>query len=210
MSDQQQLEQRFPLRLTVAQRKAIAELFPEFSARLKLDEANQRLVAFSLAEMSAILETCASRRRSRGFGNDAKLVEARHRSCRAGDRELSGALAESRSRSESTSSGSRSSTSSRRSGGEFRRAIARSTSSTNRSRTPWAGPTRTCMIFGSTTCSTAILTSWSETSTNRFIRDSRRHDLSQVLPRSGAAVSVSNTTTTSETVGCTTSSSRVA
>jgi hypothetical protein len=57
MSDRQPLEQRFPLRLTMAQRKIVAELFPDFSPRLKLDEANQRLVAFSLAEMSAIYET---------------------------------------------------------------------------------------------------------------------------------------------------------
>ena len=56
MVDRQQLEQRFPLRLTVAQRKIVAELFPDFCDRLKLDEANQRLVSFSLVEMRSIFE----------------------------------------------------------------------------------------------------------------------------------------------------------
>ena len=31
MSDQQQLEQRFPLRLTMSQRKIVADLVPDFS-----------------------------------------------------------------------------------------------------------------------------------------------------------------------------------
>ncbi len=57
MSDRQFPEKRFPLRLTMAQRNVVAELFPDSSARLKLDEANQRSVDFSLAEMSAIHET---------------------------------------------------------------------------------------------------------------------------------------------------------
>ena len=54
MSDNQRAEQRFPVRLTFAQRKAIAEIFPEFSERLRLDEPNQRLVSFSLDELRAI------------------------------------------------------------------------------------------------------------------------------------------------------------
>ena len=54
MSDKQLAEKRFPLRFTFAQRKLLAELFSEFSDRLKLDEPNERLVAFSLDELRAI------------------------------------------------------------------------------------------------------------------------------------------------------------
>jgi Plasmid pRiA4b ORF-3-like protein len=54
MSDKQLPETRFPLRFTFAQRKVIAEIFSEFSDRLKLDEPNERLVSFSLDEMRAI------------------------------------------------------------------------------------------------------------------------------------------------------------
>ena len=54
MSDKHDSEQRFPLRFTFAQRKLIAEIFPEFSDRLRLDEPNERLVSFSLDEMRAI------------------------------------------------------------------------------------------------------------------------------------------------------------
>jgi Plasmid pRiA4b ORF-3-like protein len=56
MADREQLDRRFPLRLTAVQRRIVAELFPDFSARLKLDEANQRLVSFSLVEMREIFE----------------------------------------------------------------------------------------------------------------------------------------------------------
>ena len=56
MPVQQQVDQRFPLRLTAAQRKILAEMFPDFSDRLKLDEANQRMVSFSVVEMREIFE----------------------------------------------------------------------------------------------------------------------------------------------------------
>jgi Plasmid pRiA4b ORF-3-like protein len=54
MRDKQESATRFPLRLTLAQRKVIAQACPGFSDRLKLDELNQRLVPFSLDEMRAI------------------------------------------------------------------------------------------------------------------------------------------------------------
>ena len=54
MSDKHDSAQRFPLRFTFAQRKLIAELFPDFSDRMRLDEPNERLVSFSLDEMRAL------------------------------------------------------------------------------------------------------------------------------------------------------------
>jgi hypothetical protein len=48
--------QRFPVRLTQAQRRAIAEVAPEFAGRLKLGERNQRTIQFTLAELKAIQE----------------------------------------------------------------------------------------------------------------------------------------------------------
>src|SRR5207253_543816 len=44
---------RFPVKLTQAQRKAVAEIAPEFADRLKLDEKNQRTSEFTLAEVQA-------------------------------------------------------------------------------------------------------------------------------------------------------------
>jgi hypothetical protein len=46
--------QRFPVRLTQAQRKVVAEIAPGLADRLKLDERNQRTVRFTLAELKAI------------------------------------------------------------------------------------------------------------------------------------------------------------
>src|ERR1035441_1485868 len=54
MSEKQKPDQQFPLRFPFAQRKCIAEIFSEFSERLKLDEPNERLVSFSLDELRAI------------------------------------------------------------------------------------------------------------------------------------------------------------
>jgi hypothetical protein len=47
-------EQHFPVRLTQAQRKAVAEIIPVLADRLKLDERNRRTVQFTLAELKAI------------------------------------------------------------------------------------------------------------------------------------------------------------
>jgi hypothetical protein len=54
MSDKQTPVQQFPIRFSFAQRKCLAEIFSEFSQRLRLDEPNERLVSFSLDEMRAI------------------------------------------------------------------------------------------------------------------------------------------------------------
>ena len=46
----------FPLRLTAAQRKVVAEVLPELTSRLLLDAPNQRTLSFTVAEMKAIAE----------------------------------------------------------------------------------------------------------------------------------------------------------
>jgi hypothetical protein len=48
--------QHFPLRLTQAQRRVIAEIIPELADRLRLDERNQRTIQFTLAELKALQE----------------------------------------------------------------------------------------------------------------------------------------------------------
>src|SRR5260370_21368069 len=60
--------QHFPVRLTQAQRKVVAEGAPELAERLKLDERNQRTIQFTLAELKAIKEKAgkAIRQASRG------------------------------------------------------------------------------------------------------------------------------------------------
>lgn len=47
-------EQQFPVKLSQAQRRALAELFPAFRGRLKLDECNQRMISFTLRELQEI------------------------------------------------------------------------------------------------------------------------------------------------------------
>jgi hypothetical protein len=47
----QQSEQHFPVRLTRAQRKVVAQLAPEMADRLKLNEPNQRSIIFTCAEL---------------------------------------------------------------------------------------------------------------------------------------------------------------
>jgi 8-oxo-dGTP pyrophosphatase MutT (NUDIX family) len=49
-------QQHFPVRLTQAQRKVVAEIAPELAHRLKLDERNRRTIPFTLAELKAIKE----------------------------------------------------------------------------------------------------------------------------------------------------------
>jgi hypothetical protein len=46
----------YPVRLTQAQRKVVAEVAPELADRLKLGERNQRAIPFTLAELRAIKE----------------------------------------------------------------------------------------------------------------------------------------------------------
>ena len=48
---------RFPIKLTLAQRKLVAEVVPAFADRLKLDEPNQRIIDFTVAELKKLKET---------------------------------------------------------------------------------------------------------------------------------------------------------
>ncbi len=48
--------QHYPVKLTQAQRKVVAEIVPELADRLKLEEPNQRIIAFTHAELKKIKE----------------------------------------------------------------------------------------------------------------------------------------------------------
>jgi hypothetical protein len=50
----QEPQPQFPVKLTEAQRKAIAEIAPELTDRLRLDQRNQRTVGFTTKELRAI------------------------------------------------------------------------------------------------------------------------------------------------------------
>jgi hypothetical protein len=50
-------ELRFPIKLTLAQRKLVAEVSPSFANRLKLDEPNQRIADFTVAELRKLKGT---------------------------------------------------------------------------------------------------------------------------------------------------------
>jgi Plasmid pRiA4b ORF-3-like protein len=56
MPRSQKPELRFPIKLTLAQRKIFAEIMPGLADRLKLDEPNQRNIAFTQAELKKIKE----------------------------------------------------------------------------------------------------------------------------------------------------------
>lgn len=56
MSDIQKHEQQFPVKLTLAQRRVLAEVLAPYAERLRLDEPNERLVSFTLDEMRVIHE----------------------------------------------------------------------------------------------------------------------------------------------------------
>jgi hypothetical protein len=59
---------RFSVSLTEAQRKVVAECAPEFSARMRLDERNQRSVEFTLDELRAVHKKAAAALRHPGSG----------------------------------------------------------------------------------------------------------------------------------------------
>jgi Protein of unknown function (DUF2934) len=61
-------QQHFPVRLTQAQRKVVAEIAPELADRLKLDDRGQRTIPFTLAELKAIKEKARSALRQAGTG----------------------------------------------------------------------------------------------------------------------------------------------
>jgi hypothetical protein len=50
-------ELRFPITLTLAQRKLVAVVIPAFADRLKLDEPNQRIIEFTEAELKKLKTT---------------------------------------------------------------------------------------------------------------------------------------------------------
>src|SRR5947209_7583552 len=54
MARSKQPEQRFPLKLSHAQRKAIAAFNPALAGRLRLDEPNQGGIDFTLAELKEV------------------------------------------------------------------------------------------------------------------------------------------------------------
>jgi hypothetical protein len=60
--------QDFPVLLTQAQRKAVAEIVPELAERLKLGERNQRTIRFTLAELKAIKEKAEKAMRQASTG----------------------------------------------------------------------------------------------------------------------------------------------
>ena len=60
--------QRYPIKLTQAQRKVVAEIAPALADRLKLDQRNQRTIPFTLAELKAIKEKAGQAIRQAGTG----------------------------------------------------------------------------------------------------------------------------------------------
>ena len=52
--------QHYPVRLTQAQRKVVAEIVPDLAERLKLDEPDQRTIEFTVAELKIIQKQAAA------------------------------------------------------------------------------------------------------------------------------------------------------
>jgi hypothetical protein len=68
MPRSRQPEAPFPVKLTQAQRKAVAEIAPELAKRLKLDDRGQRTIPFALAELQTVKEKARSALRQAGTG----------------------------------------------------------------------------------------------------------------------------------------------
>jgi hypothetical protein len=79
MSDGQKHEQQFPVRLTLAQRKVVAEVVAPLARRLKLDEPNERAVSLALDEMRVIQQK--ARLAIGGFDSGMKRNSLRHVIC---------------------------------------------------------------------------------------------------------------------------------
>jgi hypothetical protein len=58
MPQSKKSEERIPLKLTQAQRKAVADFAPDLTDRLKLGEPNQRVIDFTLAELRQLRGGC--------------------------------------------------------------------------------------------------------------------------------------------------------
>ena len=56
MTDSHWTEQRFPFKLTQAQRKVVAKIVPELTQWLNLAEPNHRTIPITLAELTSIKE----------------------------------------------------------------------------------------------------------------------------------------------------------
>lgn len=76
MNEVQKSARRFPIRLTHAQRKVVAEMFPDQVPRLRLDEPNQRVVSFTLDELNEIHRNAKNSVRHAGSG--MKRTSLRH------------------------------------------------------------------------------------------------------------------------------------
>ena len=81
MPRRRQPELPFPVKLTQAQRKAVAEIAPELAKRLKLDEKNQRAIPFTLAELRAVI-----RNPSPGLLSEEPVASDRVSKCNAATR----------------------------------------------------------------------------------------------------------------------------
>jgi hypothetical protein len=68
MPRSKQPEQHFPVRLTQAQRKAVAEIAPALARRLKLNDRGQRAIPFALAELQTVKEKARGALRQAGTG----------------------------------------------------------------------------------------------------------------------------------------------
>jgi hypothetical protein len=54
MAEEKEHNRHFPVRFTLAQRIVVAEVFPDLSQRLRLDEPNQRMVSLTVDELKTI------------------------------------------------------------------------------------------------------------------------------------------------------------
>ncbi len=68
--------QHFPVRFTLAQRIVVAEVFPDLSQRLRLDEPNQKMVSLTLDELKVICKKVAPAIRQADSG--MKRTSLRH------------------------------------------------------------------------------------------------------------------------------------
>jgi hypothetical protein len=65
-------ERRFPIKLTPGQRKLVAAVVPAFADRLKLDEANQRIIEFTEAELKKLKKTAETAFQKASTGYDRR------------------------------------------------------------------------------------------------------------------------------------------
>ena len=68
MPDSHRPEQRFPVKLTQAQRKVVADIVPELTRRLNLTEPDQRTIPLTLAELKSIKEKAGKAMRHAATG----------------------------------------------------------------------------------------------------------------------------------------------